>query len=147
MLTDSRSSRVPRDVGGGWREGGLREREAFACVAVGQTPEGWSSSLSFGACLHLRQMRVRAVDFGDSRTLVSAVVEWELPAMAYSVQLSSDGSSWTDAFATDVNGLFTNRVYLGYASASKLRLVRLWEGLRRCATRPGAAALLRSIAR
>lgn len=77
----------------------------------------WTSALD------AEGQQVITVDFGDSRTLVSAVVEWELPAMAYSVQLSSDGASWTDAFATDVNGLFTNRVYLGYASASKLRLV------------------------
>ena len=87
---------------------------------------------------------MRVVDFGDSRTLVSAVVEWELPAMAYSVQLSSDGASWTDAFATDVNGLFTNRVYLGYASASKLRLVRFG---RACFLSGGCSRKLRPIAR
>ena len=65
------------------------------------------------------------VDFGDARTLVSAVIEWELPAAAFSVQLSTDGTTWQDAFATDVNGLFTTRIYLGYASAAKLRLVRI----------------------
>ena len=72
----------------------------------------------------VRILSFPVVDFGDSRTLVSVVIEWELPAMAFNVQLSSDGTSWKDAFATDVNGLFTNRIYLGYASASKLRLVR-----------------------
>jgi len=63
------------------------------------------------------------VDFGAPRTLVSAVIEWEFPAAAFSLQLSADGETWTDAFATDVNGLFTSRVYLGYAAASKARLV------------------------
>merc|ERR1719453_1732401 len=77
----------------------------------------WVSALDAEGEQHL------TIDLGDARTLVSAVIEWELPAMKYGVQLSTDGKTWTDAYATDANGLFTNRIYLGYASASKLRLV------------------------
>merc|ERR1719333_2038444 len=63
------------------------------------------------------------VDFGAPRALVSAVIEWELPAMAFALQLSTDGETWTDAYATDVNGVHSTRIYLGYATASKARLV------------------------
>jgi len=64
------------------------------------------------------------LDFGGARALASAVIEWEYPAEAFSLQLSSDGgASWTDAYATDVNGQFTSRIYLGYATAGKVRLV------------------------
>ena len=79
----------------------------------------WTSALDAEGQQHF------TIDFGDSRTLVSAVIEWELPAMAFNVQLSTDGTTWQDSFATDVNNLFTNRIYLGYASATKLRLVSI----------------------
>jgi len=77
----------------------------------------WTSALGLEGTQHF------TVDFGDSRRLVSAVIEWELPAMAFNMQASTDGSTWKDVFATDVNGLFTNRIYLGYVTATKLRLV------------------------
>jgi len=78
----------------------------------------WVSALDAEGAQHI------TIDFGDARTVASAVIEWELPAMAFNLQLSKDGTTFEDAYATDVNGLFTNRIYLGYASASKLRLVR-----------------------
>jgi len=77
----------------------------------------WVSALDADGAQHF------TVDFGAQRTLVSAVIEWEFPAMDYSLQVSTDGETWTDAFATDVNGLFTSRIYLGYAHAAKARLV------------------------
>jgi len=77
----------------------------------------WTSALDADGLQHF------TVDFGASRTVVSAVIEWELPAMGFNLQLSTDGETWTDAFATDVNGLFTSRIYLGYAKAAKARLV------------------------
>jgi len=77
----------------------------------------WASALDAAGAQEL------TVDFGAPRALVSAVIEWELPAMAFSLQLSTDGETWTDAYATDVNGLHSTRIYLGYATAAKARLV------------------------
>merc|ERR1719453_792248 len=51
----------------------------------------WVSALDAEGEQHL------TIDLGDARTLVSAVIEWELPAMKYGVQLSTDGKTWTEA--------------------------------------------------
>jgi len=63
------------------------------------------------------------VDFGGVRKLGSMEIAWEYPASSFSIQISKDGSSWTSVYSTDVNNLFATKAYLGYASASKAKIV------------------------
>merc|ERR1719159_994281 len=43
------------------------------------------------------------IDFGGERKVASVEIEWEAPAVEYSIELSKNGKDWTPVFATDVN--------------------------------------------
>ena len=63
------------------------------------------------------------IDLGAQQKLQSLSIDWEFPAKSFAVGLSADGVKWTEVFATDSNVLANNNVPLGYASATKLRVV------------------------
>ena len=63
------------------------------------------------------------IDFGGERKVASVEIEWEAPAVEYSIELSKSGKDWTPVFATDVNSLFVTDSFLGYATAVKARVV------------------------
>jgi hypothetical protein len=65
---------------------------------------------------------VLTLDFGEARRLQRVEILWEFPAKSFSISLSTDGMSWTEVYATDLNSLMTSSVNLGHQPARKLRL-------------------------
>lgn len=65
---------------------------------------------------------VLTLDFGEARRLQRVEILWEFPAKSFSMSLSTDGMSWTEVYATDLNSLMTSSVNLGHQPARKLRL-------------------------
>lgn len=62
------------------------------------------------------------VDLGSIHTLQDMDVFWEFPARAFSVALSTDGSHFTEIFATDANVMPTSRLALGGGEGRKVRI-------------------------
>lgn len=62
------------------------------------------------------------VDLGSIHTLHDMEVFWEFPARAFSVSLSTDGSHFTEVFATDANVMPTSRLALGGSEGRKVRI-------------------------
>ena len=62
------------------------------------------------------------LDFGETLPLQRVEVLWEFAAKSFSMSTSSDGLSWAEVYATDVNGLQKTAVNLGHQVARKLRL-------------------------
>ena len=54
---------------------------------------------------------------------IGQVISWEFPAKAFAVSLSTDGSKWIEAFATDTNVLNMTHIPLGYEYATKAKIV------------------------
>lgn len=46
------------------------------------------------------------LDFGDKYKLTSAVIDWEYPALAYTIAASEDGSTFTDVAHNAANSLY-----------------------------------------
>ena len=84
---------------------------------------------------------VMTLDIGETQPLQRVEILWEFPAKSFSLSVSSDGLSWSEVYATDVNGLQKTSVNLGHQSARKLRLV-MREVHARC-----AAPVVRALAR
>jgi len=63
------------------------------------------------------------VDFGAAVKLSAAELQWEFPAKAFSVSVSTDGAKWSEVYATDSNVLSSTSVALGSTLASQLRIV------------------------
>ena len=63
------------------------------------------------------------LDIGETQPLQRVEIVWEYPAKSFSLSVSSDGLSWSEVYATDVNGLQKTSVNLGHQSARKLRLI------------------------
>jgi hypothetical protein len=79
-----------------------------ANMAVGQEASGfWASRIG-----ETRKSVEFSVDFGDALLLDSAEIRWEFPAKSFSFLVSTDGSQWTEVFATDTNVLNVSRVHL-----------------------------------
>merc|ERR1712187_679800 len=64
-----------------------------------------------------------SVDFGAVVKVQAAQIDWAYPAKAFTIFLSEDGASYTEAYATDVNVLNTTRAPLGYKFARKAKVV------------------------
>ena len=62
------------------------------------------------------------VDLGRIHTLHDMEVFWEFPARVFSVSLSTDGSHFTEVFATDANVMPTSRLALGGSEGRKVRI-------------------------
>ena len=63
------------------------------------------------------------VDIGGQRKLSTMGVQWEFPAKAFTVSVSTDGAKWREVYATDSNVLSSTSIALGSTTASKVRIV------------------------
>ena len=63
------------------------------------------------------------VDLGGEKRLSDVVVDWEFPAKAFTLSVSTDGVKWAEVFATDSNILSLSSISLGAVPAAKVRLV------------------------
>lgn len=61
------------------------------------------------------------IDLGEARSISLMKIVWEFPAQAFAVSVSSDGSDWTEVFATTVNMVQVSRISLGL-TASKIKI-------------------------
>jgi len=50
-------------------------------------------------------------------------IEWEFPAKAFTVSVSTDGVKWSEVYATDSNILSSSSIALGAVDAAKVRVV------------------------
>ena len=66
---------------------------------------------------------VMTLDFGETLPLQRVEILWEFVAKSFAISTSSDGLSWAEVYATDLNGLKKTAVNLGHQSARKLRLI------------------------
>jgi len=88
-----------------------------ANMAVGKEASGfWASRIGGNS-----ESVEFSIDFGDA-LLEFAEIRWEFPAKSFSFLVSSDGTQWTEAFATDVNVLNVSRVQL-HRRASMAKVV------------------------
>jgi hypothetical protein len=62
------------------------------------------------------------VDLGGEKRLSEVAVDWEFPAKAFTVSVSTDGAKWSEVFATDSNILSSNNIALGAVPAAKVRV-------------------------
>jgi hypothetical protein len=65
------------------------------------------------------------IDLGDSMSLQSLEISWEFPAKKYRVQLSADGTTWTDVYSTDANFMSKSSLSLTNQYASKVNIIML----------------------
>lgn len=63
------------------------------------------------------------VDVGSVRKVSSVQIDWEFPAKAYTLSVSTDGVKWSEVHSTDSNVLHSNRIALGSVPASKVKLI------------------------
>ena len=63
------------------------------------------------------------VDLGGEKRLSEVVVDWEFPAKAFTLSVSTDGVKWAEVYATDSNILSLSSISLGAVPAAKVRLV------------------------
>jgi hypothetical protein len=63
------------------------------------------------------------VDLGGQKKLKSVEIQWEFPAKAFTVSVSTDGTKWSEVHATDSNILSSSSIALGSTPASKVRVV------------------------
>ena len=61
------------------------------------------------------------IELGEARTINVMKIAWEFPAQTFAVSVSSDGTEWTEVFATAVNMVKTSRIPLGL-TARKIRV-------------------------
>eukprot|EP00927_Polykrikos_kofoidii_P020790 TRINITY_DN1990_c0_g2_i1.p1 TRINITY_DN1990_c0_g2~~TRINITY_DN1990_c0_g2_i1.p1 ORF type:complete len:408 (-),score=70.31 TRINITY_DN1990_c0_g2_i1:99-1322(-) len=89
-----------------------------ANMAVGQEPSGfWASRIGETS----RNVEF-SVDFGEAFLLDFAEIRWEFPAKSFSFLVSTDGSEWTEAFATNENVLNVSRIQLNNHRASMAKV-------------------------
>jgi len=63
------------------------------------------------------------IDIGSQRKLTAINVDWEFPAKAFTVSVSTDGVKWSEVHSTDSNILSSSRISLGLVTASKIKVV------------------------
>jgi hypothetical protein len=63
------------------------------------------------------------IDLGGPKKLSAAEIVWEFPAKAFTMSVSTDGTKWSEVYATDSNVLTSLNVALGSISATKVRVV------------------------
>lgn len=62
------------------------------------------------------------MDLGGEKRLSEVAVDWEFPAKAFTVSVSTDGVKWSEVFATDSNILSSSSIALGAVPAAKVRV-------------------------
>jgi len=90
----------------------------------GKDSSYWASKLD------AEQPQTFTIDFGSKKKLHHAVVTWEFPAKSFVMSLSTDGSTWSDAFAIDTNVMNVSRIPLGYQYATKAKITMYETHLR-----------------
>merc|ERR1712057_71096 len=63
------------------------------------------------------------VDLGGQRKLNAVDIQWEFPAKAFTVSVSTDGTKWSEVHATDSNILSSSSIALGSTQAAKVKVV------------------------
>jgi hypothetical protein len=82
-----------------------------------------SSSTFWASALDAEGPVTIIADLGGKRHLSMATLEWEFPAKAFTVSVSTDGSKWIEVYATDSNVLRSTSIPLGFAPAAMVRVV------------------------
>ena len=72
------------------------------------------------------------VDLGGQRKLNAIDIQWEFPAKAFTVSVSTDGAKWSEVHATDSNILSSSSIALGSTPAAKVRVVMHEAGCEAC---------------
>ena len=62
------------------------------------------------------------VDFGGSKRVSAVEIEWEFAAKSFTISVSTDGTKWSEVYATDSNTLSSNIISMGSTHAAKVRL-------------------------
>jgi hypothetical protein len=62
-------------------------------------------------------------DLGGEKRLSEVSVDWEFPAKAFTVSVSTDGVKWSEVYATDSNILSSSSIALGAVPAAKVRVI------------------------
>merc|ERR1711920_474380 len=75
----------------------------------------WASSLGDVGSVSL------TIDFGEARRVDLMKIDWEFPALSFSVLALSEGKHWTEAFAMSGNMVKASRIPLGLTT-SKIRV-------------------------
>merc|ERR1712083_504850 len=75
----------------------------------------WASSLGDVGPVSL------TIDFGEARRVDLMKIDWEFPALSFSVLALSEGKHWTEAFAMSGNMVKASRIPLGLTT-SKIRV-------------------------
>lgn len=89
---------------------------APALAADGRFDTRWSSPASDPQWLQ--------IDLGREADLCGAILNWETAySSAYTLQLSTDGAAWTDAFATEQGDGLTDDLYFAPARARYVRIL------------------------
>ena len=63
------------------------------------------------------------VDLGGQKKVSTVDIHWEFPAKAFAVSVSTDGTKWSEVYATDSNVLSSSSIALGSTPAAKVRVV------------------------
>merc|ERR1739845_192647 len=90
--------------------------EHSAAMAVDGLPTYWASKLDPELPVDL------VLELGAAADLEFAEIDWEYPAKAFSVLLSTDGVRWDEVYATDSNSLHAVRIPLGSKAAAKVKV-------------------------
>jgi len=93
-----------------------------AAHGAGMAVDG-SSSTFWASALNPSGPVTITADLGAEKQLSEVSVDWEFPAKAFTVSVSTDGVKWSEVYSTDSNILSTSSISLGAMPATKVRLV------------------------
>lgn len=89
-----------------------------ASMAVdGSSSTFWASALNPSGPVTI------TADLGGEKRLSEVHIDWEYPAKAFTVSVSTDGIKWSEVYATDSNILSSSSIALGAVAAAKVRVV------------------------
>jgi len=81
-----------------------------------------SSSTFWASALNPSGPVTMTADLGGEKRLSEVSVDWEFPAKAFTVSVSTDGVQWSEVYATDSNILSSSSIALGAVPAAKVRV-------------------------
>jgi len=96
---------------------------ADAAAHGASTAVDGSSSTFWASALNPSGPVTITADLGAEKRLSEVSVDWEFPAKAFTVSVSTDGVKWSEVYSTDSNILSTSSISLGAMPAAKVRLV------------------------
>lgn len=81
-----------------------------------------SSSTFWASALNPSGPVTITADLGGEKRLSAVSIDWEFPAKAFTVSVSTDGVKWSEVYATDSNVLGSSSIALGAVPATKVRV-------------------------